>query len=34
MLLKNEKKIVPEQLSVMIRESYPEVLKLKDVFNI
>jgi len=34
MLLKEEKKIVPGQLSDMIRDSYPDVLKLKDVFNI
>jgi ATP-dependent Zn protease len=31
-LLKTEKKIVPEQLSDMIRDSYPEVLKLKEIF--
>jgi cell division protease FtsH len=32
MLLKNEKKIIPGQLSDMIRDSYPEVLKLKEIF--
>jgi cell division protease FtsH len=31
-LLKNEKKIIPGQLSDMIRDSYPEVLKLKEIF--
>ena len=32
-LLKNEKKIIPGQLSDMIRDSYPEVLKLKEIFS-
>ncbi len=31
-MLKTDKKIVPEQLSDMIRDSYPEVLKLKEIF--
>ena len=33
-LLKNEKKIVPGQLEAMIRDYYPEVLKLKEIFSI
>ena len=33
-LLKTEKKIVPGQLSDMVRDSYPDVLKLKEIFNI
>lgn len=33
-LLKNEKKIVPGQLADMIRDSYPDMLKLKDIFSI
>jgi len=33
-LLKKDKKIVPGQLEAMIRDSYPDVLKLKDIFSI
>jgi ATP-dependent Zn protease len=33
-LLKNEKKIIPGQLEAMIRDSYPDVLKLKEIFSV
>ena len=32
--LKTEKKLVPTDLANMVRDSYPEVLKLKEIFNI
>lgn len=32
-LLRTEKKLTPTHLSDMIRDSYPEVLKLKEIFN-
>jgi cell division protease FtsH len=33
-LLQTEKKLLPRHLSDMIRDSYPEVLKLKDIFTV
>jgi cell division protease FtsH len=33
-LLQKEKKLLPINLSEMIRDSYPEVLKLKDIFTV
>jgi cell division protease FtsH len=33
-LLQKEKKLLPSNLSEMIRDSYPEVLKLKDIFTV
>jgi cell division protease FtsH len=33
-LLKNEKKIIPGQLEAMIQDSYPDVLKLKEIFSV
>jgi ATP-dependent Zn protease len=33
-LLKKEKKLVPTDLANMVRDSHPDVLKLKDIFNI
>ena len=33
-LLKKEKKLVPSDLAGMILDSYPEVLKLKDIFTV
>ena len=33
-LLRKEKKLTPVHLSDMIRDSYPEVLKLKDIFTV
>ena len=32
--LRVNKKIVPKELDDMIRESYPDVLKLKDIFSV
>jgi cell division protease FtsH len=32
--LKTEKKLVPTDLANMVRDSHPDVLKLKDIFNI
>jgi cell division protease FtsH len=33
-LLQKEKKLLPGDLSVMIRDTYPEVMKLKEIFTV
>lgn len=33
-LLRKEKKLIPRHLTNMIRDSYPEVLKLKEIFTV